>query len=473
MTATIPFRWVRLAVAAALPALFAAGPAHALVFTSNDLVLSIYGDGVVPHNAAAPIVLQQITTSGVRDGALVLPQATTTVNGVTQYAISGEYGSSSEGTLQRSADGKSLVIAGYGVNAATFNAGGPAVYGAVKDGQPALAQTTSVPGGTFAAVPRVVASIGANGSVDTSTALYNVFDGNNPRSVATVDGSTFYLAGQGAVNGAGSGGVVVAAKGATRATAIDTSSDYRTASIYKNRLYASRDYNGAGGTQATTVDSFAAALPSGSSAPVALNGIGPTITLTANGSNGNVVNASRNGTTVYLSPENYFFANDTTLYIADSGNPKNGNVNRASLGEGGLQKWTLANGIWSLAYDIFQGLGLVKNATSNTVAVTNGTSGLIGLAGKVVGDNVFLYATNSTLGETDATGVYAVVDSLSNTNAGVGTAETFKQIFTADRGTIVRGIAFAPEDGTAVPEPASILLLGGLAAVAGLVRRRR
>ncbi len=103
-----------------------------------------------------------------------------------QYAISGEYGSSSEGTLQLSGNGQYLTIMGYGVNANTFNTGGTAVYGTA-----ALAQSQS------SQVARVVALISANGSVDSSTALTNVFSGNNPRSVYTVNGTSFYVSGQG------------------------------------------------------------------------------------------------------------------------------------------------------------------------------------------------------------------------------------------------------------------------------------
>ena len=71
---------------------------------------------------------------------------------------------------------------------------------------------------------------------------------------------------------------------------------------------------------------------------------------TANG-----VNNARNGqapghtgnTFVYLSPEQFYFANASTLYIADSGSPKNG-ANAAGLGEGGLQKWvnSAPDGSW-------------------------------------------------------------------------------------------------------------------------------
>ena len=186
-----------LASAVLASVLAATNPAQALTFTAGNLVVSVYGnvDGSAPtDNQAGAIMLQQLTTTGTLTGSMLLPQTTTTSNGVTQYAISGEYGSSSEGSLQRSGDGKSLTIAGYGVNASTYNTGGATVYG-----NAALAQSTSIQGNAsgFVAVPRVVANIQANGSTDTSTALYNVYNTNNPRSVVTVDGSSFYLGGQG------------------------------------------------------------------------------------------------------------------------------------------------------------------------------------------------------------------------------------------------------------------------------------
>ena len=90
--------------------------------------------------------------------------------GVTNYAISGEYGSSSEGTLQLSTDGHSLTIAGYGVSAQTFNANPQSFGGGTKTcitgGAAAvtcnpLAQTASVANtpsstgsGTAVVVPR-------------------------------------------------------------------------------------------------------------------------------------------------------------------------------------------------------------------------------------------------------------------------------------------------------------------------------
>ena len=234
------------------------------IFTQGDLVISIVGDGApgdtttYTDNQGSPITLEDIsTTTGAVNGTLVLPQTTTTTNGVTQNAISGEYGSSSEGTLELSADGQSLTIAGYGINAATYNS---AEAGFTKTtgpyGSNALAQTYSVPnGGTngapsgVTAVARVVADVSYNGTVDTSTSLVNIDNTNNPRSVATTDGSTFYVSGQG-VKGDTTQGVFVASDGANNATptAINTATDTRTAELYNGTLYVSADSSISKGT---------------------------------------------------------------------------------------------------------------------------------------------------------------------------------------------------------------------------------
>ena len=180
------------AISAAMPG---AASAASFMFTPGDLVVSVYGavDGsgtAYTDNQASPILLQQLNTGGTAAGGFLLPQTGSTVNGIFQNPISGEYGSSSEGYLQISGDGHSLTLMGYGVNMATYNTGG-----AATDGNAALAQSTSVPGGAFTAVSRVVAQVGADGSVDTSTGLFNVFDTNNPRSAYTNNGTSFYVAG--------------------------------------------------------------------------------------------------------------------------------------------------------------------------------------------------------------------------------------------------------------------------------------
>jgi hypothetical protein len=396
-------------------------------FTAGDLVISLSGDGagtgLYGDNQASPIALEEVTTFGTEVASMELPQTTMVVNGITESAISGEYGSSSEGTLQLAANGESLVIMGYGINADTFNSGGAAVYG-----NAALAQSTSIlNNGTYTAVPRVVADISYTGAVDTSTAVYNVFNTNNPRSAATVDGTTFYISGQG-VKGDTTQGVFAVQDGSSTATPIDTATDTRTVEIYDNALYVSQDSKqpSKGGT--SNISTFNG-LPTAATTPTVLPGISQSITLQAGQANG--INNADIGSSVNLSPESYVFANATTLYVADGGDPKQG-----GLGDGGLQKWTFDGTSWTLDYTLSAGLNLVPDTG------TAGTTGLIGLTGQVTGDTVELYATNSTLGDLDQTYLFGITDTLSATT--LPTDESFTVLDTAPADTNIRGVSFAP-----------------------------
>src|SRR5208283_2096386 len=319
--------------------------------------------------------------------------------------------SASEGFLQLSGNGHLLTIMGYGVNANTFNTAPLSIYGTA-----ALGQTTSLlpgqqTGPVYTTVPRVVAAIGATGSVDTSTAITGFANTNNPRSAYTADGSYFYVSGQGASKTDPTQGVQLVRDGQSTGTTIDNSTDTRFVTEYKGSLYVSRDQNppGSGNQNFTNVSSLTGpggGLPTSSAGLVTTHIVPPASPLSLGNNNGSInltaalangVNNSRIGSFVYLSPEEYFFANSTTLYVADSGQPKNGNANKAALGEGGLQKWVLntKTGVWSLEYDLYQGLNLVNNANATPSNPTApGVTGLFGLTGTVVGGQVELFATS-------------------------------------------------------------------------------
>jgi hypothetical protein len=468
-----------------------ASPALAqLAFTPGDLVVSVEGAGVVgatsgPYtdNQAAPLSLFEYLDSGTSSatyvGSDVLPQSSSGTNS----AISGEYGSSSEGILQLTGNGEYLTIMGYGVNAAAFNAD-PTAYGEVDPTNPnALAQSSSIQSSSYTAVPRVVALIGADGSADTSTALYGVFNGNNPRSVYSVDGSSFYVSGQGNSPDA-TGGVFYATKGASSATAItglDTNSktsaqDTRVVEVYNNQLYVSADSTEGKGSNRDFIGTLGSAgsLPTG----LANSGNGPTqipeSTVTSSGKY-TITTATTNGLNVAgeqvnLSPEEYFFANATTLYVADSGAPKNTSATNA-LGDGGLQKWTFNGSNWVLDYTLAAGLNLVANANANS-ADTSGTTGLLGLTGKVVGGIVQLYATNYTIGDTDQTYLYGINDVLADTTEPTG--ESFTQLAAAPADSSFKGVAFAPQVVSAAPEPTTwMLLFAGVGLVGAMMRADR
>ncbi|WP_080890919.1 MULTISPECIES: PEP-CTERM sorting domain-containing protein [Bradyrhizobium] len=461
-------------------------PSQAFEFLPGNLVISTVSGTTL--DSASAITLKQFTlsnngTTATAAGSLVLPQTTVGANS----AISGEYGSASEGILQRSVNGQYLTIAGYGVNANTFNSAPSTTYGTSALGQTTSLTAAQQTGTPVTTVARVIALIGANGSVDTTTALTGVFNQNNPRSVATVDGSSFYVSGQGASKTDPTQGVFLASRGATTATAIDNSTDTRVVSIANtgsgNQLYVSRDYNppGSGAQNFTNVSRLtngSGGLPTSSSGLVTTHITPPASPLSSGGNNGSInltaslangVNNSRIGSFVYLSPEQYFFANSTTLYVADSGQPKNGNANKAALGEGGLQKWSLVNGNWVLDYDLVKGLSLVNNANANNPTAP-GVTGLLGLTGQVVNGQVELFATSYGLNELSPSYLYEITDTLSFTSIGQAGNEQFNTLYAAGPGEAIRGVSFAP----AVPEPSTwTMLIAGFAAIGFLGYRRR
>jgi|HubBroStandDraft_6_1064221.scaffolds.fasta_scaffold01416_8 hypothetical protein len=459
---------------------------EATTFTPGNLVVSVEGCGVnggtcttVPNgtgngtgnssvggygdNQAAPFTLFQYVPTGTSSVAyvnsLVLPQSASGAN----VAVSGEYGSSSEGTLQLSGNGEYLTIMGYGIDALSFNAN-PNTYSASPNS--ALGQSESLSGQSFTAVPRVVALIDAYGNVNSSTAIFNIFNANNPRSVFTADGINIYVSGQG-TSGDATGGTFYTTLGSSSATSITgtdagngAAQDTRDVQIYNNTLYVSMDsksgsYNRSyigtlGSPPATSVFSctgVGAGCPSGDGTigPALMKGFGNT-----GGTGREQLNAAQaNGISpagdyINLSPENYFFASPTVLYVADSGSPKNTSADNETTytlcGAGGLQKWVNVSGTWTWEYTLYQGLNLVENSTCNP-SNTSGTTGLIGLAGVVNGSNVELYATNYTISDLDPTYLYGITDSLTaTTNPG----ETFTLLATAPPDSNFKGVAFAP-----------------------------
>jgi len=472
------------------------------VFTPGNLVVTVEGCGIyggtcttVPSgngngtgnssvggygdNQAAPLTLFQYAPVGTSSvnyvSSFVLPQAASGLN----LPISGEYGSSSEATLQLSGSGKYLTVMGYGVNAASFDAN-PTLYGASPS--LALGQSGSLTGQSYTTVPRVLALIDSTGAVNSTTALSNIFNTNNPRSAYTVDGTTAYVSGQGSGSDQ-TGGVFYTPVGAansapTAITGDDTTSntltqDTRDVQVVNGSLLVSVDSKEGSGSARSYIGTLGTAgtLPTTTvGGPVMLTGFGNTggtgkvtITTGANG-NGNGLNS---GLGINVSPENYFFANAATLYVADSGDGKQTSAN-STIGDGGLQKWTNSktdgSGTWSLAYTLYQGLNLVVNTNST------GASGLYGLAGTVTSATVQLYATDYRLTDLDQTHLYGITDTLSFTTASQAADETFTLLDTAPADSNFKGVSFAPTVVTQItptitwPTPAAITYGSALSA---------
>lgn len=477
----------------AILAMGASPVAAASVLVPGNLVVAVSGNGVwgassgsYTDNQASPLTLMQFSHAGTGSAAyvnsVVLSQTTSGAN----YAVSAEYGSTSEGLLHLSGDGRYLSVAGYGVNAATFNAN-PTAYGTLTTDPTkptALAQSGSLTGQGYTPVARVAALIDANGVVDSSTGIFNIYNGQNPRAAYTVDGGSIYLSGQGQ-SGDATGGVFYAQRGAATATAstgLDTNGktsaqDTRDVQVYNNQLFTSVDSKQGSGSNRDFVGTLGAAgslptaLANSGNGPTRLSGYGNSggtgkFVITAGTGNG--INSI--GQEINLSPEEFFFANATTMFVADGGAPKNdsalNDANGSGLGDGGLQKWVFANGNWSLAYTLSTGLNLVSNAAAS------GVTGLFGLTGVVNGGTVELYATSATKGDTDQSYLYGITDILSARTASAG--ESFTTLAAAPVDSNFRGVAFAPTATAAVPEPATwTMMVAGFGAVGAAVRRRR
>ena len=333
--------------------------------------------------------------------------------------------------------------------------------------------------------------------------MKNIFNTNNPRSAYTVDGKSFYVSGQAASKTDPTQGVFYAAKGATSATVIDNSTDTRVVTVVDGKLYVSRDYNppGSGAQQSNvgTLTNGSNNLPTGAAGivktPIIPTGSNlktptssPAINLNAtnspNGFNGNNLNGPRAGAAsfVYASPEQFFFASKSVLYVADSGSPKNGNAGAAALGDGGLQKWVNSKadgtGTWTLAYTLYKGLNLVNNdpaiapvGTSNGYGgFNNDVTGLFALTGKVIGGQVELFSTSYTKNELDTSYLFGITDSLSATTAAAVSGESFQTLVTSDPDVSIRGVSFAPS----VPEPSTwAMMLLGFAGLGFMTYRRK
>ena len=438
----------------------------------GDIVVTVYGkagtaatSGSYIDGVATPISLQEFSattiSAGIDNTTPLLNETLPTSGTGGNVGIVGEFGSSSEGTIQVSGNGQYLSIGGYDGN--LQNNGVTGGYGGTS-GNVAEAQSTDT------AVPRVAALINiATGAVDTSTVLNDVYNTNNPRSVYTANGTSFYLSGQGASK-TDQGGIYLASQGDNT-----TTGGAAPAGIYQGsstRTITQANVN-ANGTVSLTLNTFVSIDQNGKS--VVTSGIfeysgSPTTSQSAQTSGSTVIGTgtritSATATTANgianLSPQGFFFANPTTLYVADTGLPKT-----VGLSDGGLQKWTYNNttSAWVLDYTLTASTFVASTQTSS---VTDGETGLASIAGKVNADGtVTLFGTSYTAGDADPDGLYGVVDTLANTTASSG--ESLTELATSGAQSDFKGVAFIP---AAVPEPSSWALAG--LAVAGFAWLRR
>lgn len=302
----------------AAAALTAVGLSQSPLTVGNLYVVRV-GDGAATLTSASTATfVDEYTPAGALVQSIPMPTA---VSGANQ-PLTNSGTATSEGFLNVSANGLYLTLVGYGT-------------------APGLA---SVPSTTSTAVARVIGRIDLAGTVDTSTALIATYDGGNPRAAVSDDGQRFWTSGTGASN---AGMRFVAGIGSTTSLGLNAGNptNCRVATIYNGQLFttsASLVYQG--------VCAVGTGLPTTGAQTIGL----------------------LNGFPVATGPSSYdhFFADLNTLWVADD----------RTNGNGGLQKWTQAGGVWTLQYT----LALAAN------------SGCRGVSGFVQGGVTTLWATANT-----------------------------------------------------------------------------
>jgi hypothetical protein len=326
--------------------------------TIGNIVVVRVGDGSAPlSSAATPTFLDEYTPTGTYVQTIAMP---TVASGLNQpFTNAGS--STSEGFLNVSDNGLYLLLAGY----------------------TAAPGTLAVPTTPAATTPRVIARVDLSGSVDTTTTLPDAYNGTpavppassfngNPRAAASTNGIDIWTSGNGTT---GSNGVRYVTFGGNSSVGLNLGApgNTRVVSTYNGNLYtssASTVYQG--------VSQVGVGLPTVAGQPVTLLPGFPTVS----------------GPSAY----DFYFANPTTLYVADD---------RVQVSNGGIQKWAFAGGTWTLQYTL------------------SGGTGYRGLCGQTVSGVTTLWATNGS-------NLVSVVDT--------GVGSTFTSLVTATSNTALRGV---------------------------------
>ena len=427
---------------------------------ANDTVDPSFG-------VTAPYTLQVLQTSAhgakaTQTNSFALPSS----------GFVGSFSSKSEGAINLSTNGKSLTIMGYGSTPNQLDVSNANTPGAVDPTNPVMFST-----------PRAIAQI----NLDSSTQITDVnsYSGNNGRAVILANGH-YYTVGN-AGNGSGtqpasivaSTGVQIATPGVGDSTKVGTFSitqvpgntkpdkvgkddNYRGETIFNNTLYVTK------GSGSNGIDTVYQVGPLGSLPTVAGAAATPISILP-----GFPTGLAKGNTSFF--PFGIWFANSTTLYVADEGDGVMADA--ASDVDAGLEKWSLVGGTWKLDYTLQAGLGLGQSYGVNgyPANLDPETDGLRNLTGQVNADGtVTLYAVTSTVSNSgdqggDPNRLVSISDVVADTS--LPKNEAFSVLETAGFGQVLRGVSLAP-----VPEPATWAMMligfGGLGAAMRSTRRK-
>ena len=420
----------------------------------------------------APIYLDQMTRGGTRVGTIAIDPT----------RLSTSFASKSELGLNISQDGRSVTFMGYVAPINQLDVSNSNTPGVVDS-------TNAVKSVTQRGIANVNLATGAL----TVTGI-NAYSGNNGRNVVLAGGN-YYTVGNAGNSGKGVSGAVlgqlsdntglqmiaagqsgnttvvgqaygtsgstigyqhgfstVTTGGAADKTGKDD--NFRGETLFNNTLYVTK---GSGSNGVNTVYQVGAAgqLPTATTASSTL--IAP------------LAGFPTSGTATH--PFGLWFANATTLFVADEGDGQAPGTAGKDTSNAGLDEYTFVGGKWNEVAVFQEGL-LDQAAYSDGLPWMVSTDGLRNLTGEVNADGSFtLFATTSTVSNEGTHDQGADPNELVSITIGLGSTASntsFDVLETAAYGERLGGVALAP-----VPEPATIaLLLAGLGLVALRVHRR-
>src|ERR1043165_565932 len=373
-------------IVCALGCVFAAESAVAAQFTPGNIAVVRVGGDALHHDgvasltsATAPVFIDEFALDGTYVQTLALPTVPSGLN----FPLTLGGSTNSEGQLHLSTDGHFLALTGYDIGT---DAPAPSGFQSVT-------------------VPRTVAVVAFDGTIDTTTALTDITNSNNARAAFTTNASSVWLAGADATTG---GIRYIGTLGGS--TSVDLTGtalkNCRDVAVFGLQLYFAQDKKMNG----SIVESLGTGLPN---AGTQLAGEFP----------GSALNPAANSATA-----GFFFARlgsgptyrgYDTLYVTDG-------ASTATDATPGISKYS------------FDGLNWGDSGTIGSI-----NDAYQGLTGKVDGGVVTLYATQPG-------GVYSVVDP---TGFNGVLSATPVLLAKAPKHTAVRGIAFVPVSPTSHTAP--------------------
>lgn len=456
------------------------GVANAVKPVSNGTLATVFNNASVDpaFGVTSAITLKDVsaTTGAVRHTLAIDPAV-----------VSTSFPSKSELSLNvtKTATGNVVTFMGYaggGVGNLDVSNSDTTAY---KDTtNPVSAYFGAATGGVYA-FNRAVVAVTAQGAVSTTQTL--AYGGNNGRAAVLAANGDYYTVGN-SNNGSGTpsqlttstGLEVVTPGAAANSTMIAPAyqsipgdkagkdANFRGLTDYNGNLYFTKGSGSNGIDTVYTVSQPNGALPTAATAGVATISVVPGFpTDAAKVTGGN------------FTPFGLFFANATTLYVADEGS---GNTTDTNV-HAGLEKWSLLNGSWQLDYTLRSGLigqTYTVSGTNSGVAgtwPTVTTVGLRDLAGRVNADGtVSLWAVTATTSASGDNGadpneIVTISDVLGATS--LPTTEAFAVLAGSGPQYGVRygGVGYATG---AVPEPSTwAMMLVGVGGLGVALRRRR